>query len=69
MGVVSAQQEEANGHCEEEFLGWGVLVSVVYLFPHVEVIVGAGVEFEGDTSDPVEHDVRADHVGDVRERP
>lgn len=69
MRVVRAQQEEDDGHGEEEFLGRGVLGAIVDLLPHVEVVEGARVELEGDAADVVEHDVRAEHVGDVGERP
>jgi hypothetical protein len=69
MGVVGAQEEEHNGHAEQELLGGGVLVAVVHLLPHVEVVVGAGVEFKGHAAHVVEHQVRAKHVADVGQGP
>lgn len=65
MGVVGTEQEQDNRHAEEELLGGRVLVAVVDLLPHVEVVVGAGVELEGHALHVVEHEVRAEHVGDV----
>ena len=65
MRVMRAQQEQNHGGDQEEFLGGRVLVAVVDLFPHVQVVVGAGVELEGDALHPVEHQVRAEHVRDV----
>jgi hypothetical protein len=35
----------------------GVLISVVHLFPHIEVIICACVELEGNPLDPVEHEI------------
>lgn len=66
---MRAQQEQNHGGDQEEFLGGRVLVAVVDLFPHVQVVVGAGVELEGDALHPVEHQVRAEHVRDVGQRP
>lgn len=69
MGIVRAEQEQDHGHAEQELLGRRVLVAVVDLLPHVEVVVGARVEVEGNAAHVVEHDVRAQHVRDVRQRP
>ena len=69
MRVMRAQQEQHHRHGQQELLGGRVLVAVVDLLPHVEVVVGAGVELEGHALHPVEHDVGAEHVGDVGERP
>lgn len=69
VGVVGAKEEEQDRHAEQELLGRGVLVAIVDLLPHVEIIVGAGVEFERDTPYPVEHKERAEHVADVGEGP
>lgn len=69
MGVMRAEQEQDNGHAEQELLGRRVLGSVVNLLPHVQVVVGTAVELKGDAPDVVEHDVRADHVRDVGQRP
>ena len=69
MSIVRTEQEEHDGHAQEELLGRGVLVAVVDLLPHVQVVVGAGVEFKGDAAHVVEHQVGAKHVGDVGEGP
>ena len=66
---MSREEEEQDGHAEQEFLGGCVLVTVVNLLPHVEVVVGPGVEVEGYAAHPVEHDVGASHVGDVGHGP
>ena len=69
MRVVGTQQEEDDGDTQEEFLRRSVLVPVVDLLPHVQIVVGPRVEFKGDASDPVEHEVGAEHVDDVDESP
>ena len=69
MRVVGAQKEEHNGDAEEKLLGGRILSAIVDLLPHVEVVVGARIEVEGDPAHPVEHDVRPRHVGDVCQRP
>lgn len=56
MGVVGAEEEEDDGHAEQELLGGRVLVAIIDLLPHIEIIVGAGVEFEGNAPHPVEHE-------------
>ena len=69
MRKVRAQQEHQYRHHQQEFLRRGVLVAVVDLLPHVEVVVGAGVEFKGHAADPVEHEEGGAHVGYVDEGP
>ena len=69
MSVVRANQKQTYGHGEEELLGRGVLVLVVDLLPHVQVVVGAGVELERDAAHVVEHQVGGEHVGDVGQGP
>lgn len=66
---MRAGEEQTDGHTQQEFLGRSELVAVIHLLPHVEVVEGSRVEFEGDTPDPVEHQVRAEHVGKIREGP
>jgi len=65
MRVVCADEEQQDGDGEKELLGRGVLISAVNLFPHVEVVVRSGVEFERHASHPVKHEEGAEHVGDV----
>lgn len=67
--VMRAEQKEHYGHRQEELLRRRVLVAVVDLFPHVEVVVGSGIELERHASDVMEHKVGAGHVGDVGEGP
>lgn len=69
MGVVRADEEETYGDGEQELLRRRVLIPVVDLLPHVEVVVGAGVELEGHAAHVVEHQVAAEHVGDVGHGP
>lgn len=69
MGVVGAEKEEHDGHAEQELLGRRILVPVVDLLPHVEVIVGTGVELERDAPHPVKHEERAEHIADVGQGP
>lgn len=38
------------------------MVPVIDLLPHVQVIVGAGIELKWDAADPVEHQVGPEHV-------
>ena len=57
MRIVCAQKEEDYRHTEKKFLRGGVLVPVVDLLPHVQIVVGACVEFEWNASDPVEHQI------------
>src|SRR5689334_13626978 len=47
VGIMCADEEERDGHYQQELLGGRVLVAVVNLLPHVEVVVGSGVEVEG----------------------
>lgn len=69
VGVVGTEEEEDNGNSQEELLGRGILISVVDLFPHVQIVVSAGVEFKGNTSNPVKHEVGASHVCNVGQSP
>ena len=66
---MRADQEQANRTRQQELLRRRVLVLVVDLLPHVEVVVGAGVELEGDAAHVVEHEVGGEHVGGVGQRP
>lgn len=57
MRVVRAQQKQHDRHAQQELLGGCVLIPVVDLLPHVQIVVGAGVEFKGHSPHPVEHQV------------
>ena len=67
--IVRAQQEQHDRYTQQEFLCWGVLISIVDLLPHVQVVVGSSIEFKRYSPHPVEHKVRAGHVCDVCEGP
>lgn len=67
--IVGAEEEEHDGHAEQELFGRGVLIAVIDLLPHVEIVVGTGVELEGDAPHPVKHEEGAEHVADVGEGP
>lgn len=69
MGIMSAEQEQANRNAEEKLFGRGVLVAIINLFPHVQVVVGAGVEFKRHTAYVMKHDIGAEHVDYVGKRP
>jgi len=56
MGVVSADQEQQYGDCEQKLLCRSVLVAAIDLFPHVQVVVCSCVELKRYTPDPVEHE-------------
>lgn len=57
MGIMSAEKEKNDWNAEEELLRWRVLVAIVDLFPHVQIVVGTGVELKRYSSDPVKHQV------------
>lgn len=69
MGIMSAEEEEHDRHAEQELLSGCVLVAIVDLLPHVEIVVGTGVELERDAPHPVEHEERSEHVADIGEGP
>ena len=69
MRVMRAGEEEAYGDTQEEFLGWSELIAVIHLLPHVQVVESSSVEFKWDPSDPMKHQVRSEHVGDVGQGP
>lgn len=45
------------------------MVPIVNLLPHVEVIIGAGVELERDAPHPMEHKEGTEHVADIGQGP
>lgn len=69
MGVMGTEEEERDRDAQQEFFGRGVLVTVIYLLPEVEIVVGASIEFERNTTDVVKHEIGAEHIRDVGERP
>ena len=69
MGIVGAEQKQHNRHAQQKFLGRGILVAIIDLLPHVQVVVGAGVEFKGHATHVVEHEVGTEHVGDICKSP
>jgi len=69
VGVVGADKEEYDGNTKQELLGRRVLITIVDLLPHVEVVVGAGVELERNAPHPMEHEERAKHIADVGQSP
>lgn len=69
MRVVGAEKKQDNRNTQKEFFGRRILISVVDLFPHIQVIIGSSVEFERYAPNPVEHEERAEHVGNVGECP
>lgn len=69
MGVVGADKEKYDGNTEQELLGWRVLITIVDLLPHIEVVVGTGIELERNAPHPMEHEERAKHIADVGQSP
>lgn len=69
MGIMSADEEQHNRNAQEKLFGWGILISAVDLFPHVQVVICAGVELKWYASYPVEHEKGAKHVGDIGKSP
>lgn len=66
---MGADKEEHDGNTEKKLLGWGVLITVVDLLPHVEIIVSPGVELERNAPHPVKHEEGAKHITDVGQSP
>ena len=66
---MRAQQKQGNGYEQQKLFGGRILVAVVDLLPHVEVVVGAGVEVKGHALHVVKHYIGAGHVEDVGEGP
>ncbi len=66
---MRAREEQTDRYTQQELLRRCELIAVVHLFPHVEVVVRPGVEFEGDATNPMEHQVGPEHVGEVCEGP
>jgi hypothetical protein len=62
VGIMSAEKEKDNGDTEQEFLGWGILSSIVDLLPHIQIVVRARIKLEGHPSYPMKHEERAKHV-------
>lgn len=69
MRIVCAQKEQDNRYTEQELLGWRILCPVIDLFPHVQVVICAAIEVEWNATDPVEHEVRSEHVRYVGQSP
>lgn len=66
---MGADKEEYDGNTKQELLGWRILITIVDLLPHVEVVIGAGIELERDAPHPMEHEERAKHIADVGQSP
>ena len=62
---MRADEKQHNGYAEKELLGWCVLVSIVDLFPHVQIVVGTRVEVKGHTAHVVEHEVGSGYVREI----
>jgi hypothetical protein len=69
MCIVGADKEKCDRDTKQKLLGGRILRPIVDLLPHVEVIECTTVEVKGNTSDMVEHDIRAKHVGHVGKGP
>jgi hypothetical protein len=69
MRVMCAEKEQNDWDTEEKFLRGCVLGPIINLFPHVQIIVRPSVELEWHSSDPVKHEERSKHIGDIRHGP
>jgi hypothetical protein len=69
VGIVSRYQKQANWHKHQKLLCWSVLISIIDLFPHGQIIKRTSIELERRTFNLVEHDVRADIIRQVGQRP
>lgn len=66
---MGTDQKETNRHRHQEFLRWRVLVSIVYLFPHSQVIVSSRVELKRSPFNLMKHNIRTDVVRQVGQSP
>lgn len=69
MGIVCAEKKKDDRDTEEKLLRRCVLIAIVDLLPHIQVVIGARIEFERNPLNVVEHEVRSEHVGYVGQRP
>jgi hypothetical protein len=69
MGIVCAEEEQANRNAEEELFARGVLISVVNLLPHIQIVISTRVEFKRHPPYVMEHEIGAEHVGNIRKGP
>lgn len=69
MGIMSAEEEQANRNAEKKLFRRGILVPVINLFPHIQVVVGAGVEFKRHAAYVMKHEIGTEHVDYVGEGP
>lgn len=66
---MCTEQEQYDRDGQEKFLCRCVLVSIIDLLPHIQIVVGSSIEFEGYAPNVVEHEVGASHVNDVGQCP
>ncbi len=69
MREMGTEQEHQDRDHEQELFRRCVLIPVINLLPHVQVVVSSGIELKRDTPDPVKHQERGAHVGDVDKSP
>lgn len=69
MGIMRAEKEKQYWNAEEKFLCGGVLISIVDLFPHIQIVVSTSVEFERHAAHIMKHEVGAEHIRNVGQRP
>jgi hypothetical protein len=69
MRIVRTQKKQHNRYAEKEFLCRSVLSPIINLFPHIQIVVSAGVKLEGYSPDPMEHEERSKHVRYIRQGP
>ena len=69
MRVVCAKKEQHDWYTKKEFLRGRVLGSIINLLPHVQIVVGPGIELKWHASDPMEHEEGSKHIGYIRHGP
>ena len=69
MRIMSTEKKKHDRYAQKELFSRRVLIAIVDLFPHVQVVICASVEFKRYASDPVEHQIGPEHVDDVCECP
>jgi hypothetical protein len=66
---VGRYQKQTNWHKHQKLLCWGVLVPIIDLFPHGQIVKCPSIELEWGAFDLMEHDIRADIIRQVSQRP
>lgn len=66
---MRAEEEQHDWYSQQKLLRWCILIAIIDLFPHIQIVISSAVELEWYSPHPMEHQIGAGHVCDVRERP